>query len=157
MIILRALLTIPFAILAFIVTAVVSDLIIVEVLNSGNSFHLRWLQKTVLPGSILAGLVLGWFAVPAIFFNSKLAKKIKLKVLSRFQNLESRGARLEFVLVCLFCAYYIFITFAILQSPLSEIPEILFNNSEPEMLIIWGPLIGLLIYRIVKWVWVGRK
>ena len=158
MIILRAVLTIPFAILALWVTAVVSDLIIVEVLNSGNSIQLRSLQQTVISGSVLPGLIIGWFAAPAIFFKSKMANKIKVKVLSRFQNLESRSSRLEFVLVCLFCAHYIFITFAILHDyPLSKIPKILFYIEFPKTLIIWGPLIGLLIYRIIKWVWVGRK
>ena len=158
MTILRALLTIPFAIIAFILTAIVSDLIIVELLNAGHSIQLRSMQRAILPGSVLAGLLIGWYAVPVIFFKSKLANKIKSKVLGRFKNLDSRGSRLEFVLVCLFCVYYVVITtIIIVETPFSKLPKILFFDSFNTMRIIWGPLISLLMYRIIRWIWVGRK
>ena len=157
MTILRALLTIPFAIIAFILTAIVSDLVIVELLNSGHSIQLRSMQRAILPGSVLAGLLIGWYAVPSIFFNSKLANRFKCSVLKSFNNFESRGARLKFVLTCVFFAYYTFLIVAIMQEPLKHAPEIIFSDEPVIVLIIWGPLFALLIYKIIRWVLAGRK
>ena len=157
MTILRALLTIPFAIIAFILTAIVSDLVIVELLNAGHSIQLRSMQRAIMPGSVLAGLLIGWYAVPSIFFNSKLANRCKSRVLKSFNNFESRGERLKFVLTCVFFAYYTFLIVMIMQEPLKQAPEIIFSDEPLTVLIIWGPLFALFIYKIIRWVLAGRK
>ena len=153
---LRILLSLFFAAFIFWVTAIITDLMRVEILGAQNDFTIKWYQQMLLTFSLPVGFIIGWLLIPKLVFKSKSVGWIKIKILNNFDNFESRGARFKFAVFCIFVIYYIFVIIEFLSVSNRHKFEALTDPNDGA-LIIWGPLFLYGCYSIARWIWKGKK
>ena len=152
---LRTLLSLFFAAFFFWVTAIITDVIRVEILGAQNDYTIKWFQQILLTFSLPVGFIIGWLLIPKLILKSKFVGWIKIKTLYNFDNFQSRGARLKFAIVCVFAVYYLFILYVLSTMKGSALEAL--SDPNDGALIIWGPLILYGCYSLGRWIWKGKK
>ena len=131
------------AVVGFFLTAVISDLVIVEILGVGQDRNARTIQQILITVSIPTGFATGW-----VYLSSTIRKKLG--------PLKTRASRLKAVGATLFCIYYLIIVGALIADPPTRWLRFLFNINYGA-LYVWTPILLLLIIKTFSWVMAGTK
>ena len=155
MIILKILLCIISTIILFFLTAVISDLIIVNILeiNVRRNFNAQFIQRMLLVLSLPIGFIIGWkYLFPII--KDKYFMKFKNMTLNRFDNFDTMKSRIYFSITCFFIVYYF--GFCILLIIERENPLVLITN-KVAAIYFWLPMFLFLTFKFIEWIIKGKK
>ena len=155
MIILKITLSIISAIVVFILTAIMSDIVIVNILgiNVRGNFNAQFIQRMLLVASLPIGFVFGWKYLYPIIKN-KYFIKFKNIILNRFDNFDTMKSRIYFSITCFFIVYYF--GFCILLIWERANPLVVITNKEGAF-YFWFPMFLFLTFKFIEWIIKGKK